>query len=84
MLGPAKRGLPMPPAPLRQVPVPLNESAQSSPAHLVLHSAAMVMACTTASGSSALACRMGAPMTFSTSEGCGLLRPWRGMVVNPT
>jgi hypothetical protein len=60
------------------------ECNRHAPTHLVLHSAAMIMACTTASGSSALACRMGAPMTLSTSEGWGLLRPWRGIVVKPT
>lgn len=38
----------------------------------------------TASGSSALACKMGAPTVLATSVGCRLERASHGAVVKPT
>ena len=49
-----------------------------------LQSAAMMQAWTTASGSSALTCRMGAPTILPTSDGCGQERASAGPVVKPT
>jgi hypothetical protein len=62
----------------------IQDRTTRSVPHRARQSAAICIAATTASGSSAFACRMGAPMTLSTSLGWGLLRPMRGMVVKPT